>query len=84
MGWGECGSSRAHSHIGTVEEQTHHKNHRHAACSGYKPQGEDAFGPAAFPGHGGAAIGKAIGDPAVRQGGFLAAHGSRKEVGVEG
>ncbi len=42
-----------------MEEEAHHEDHRHAARCGHKPEGEHAFGPAAFPGDGGAAIGEA-------------------------
>jgi len=34
---------------------------------GHQPEGEHAFGPAGAPRHGRTAVGKAVGDPAVRQ-----------------
>jgi len=70
------GSGRTHSHIGPIEEQAHHEDDGHPPRRGYQPEGEHAFRPAAFPGHSWASIGKPVGDPTIREGRFLAAHGS--------
>ncbi len=71
-----AGSGRTHGHVGPIEEQAYHEDDGHPSSGGHQPQGKHAFGPAAFPGHGRASIGKPVGDPTIREGRFLAAHGS--------
>jgi len=66
--------SRAYANVGTIEEEAHHEDHGHAAGGRHQPEGQHAFGPAGTPCYGGTAVRQAIGDPAVRQVGFLAAH----------
>jgi hypothetical protein len=67
-------SCRTHTGIRAVEEQPQNEDYRHPPGGGHQPEGQDPFGPAGAPGHCGAAIGKAVGDPAVGECAGFAAH----------